>query len=115
VYGAISTLSPELQRELDEWTTPAVTAELKRSDPVEAARIMHGYRVARRRVLRDAREKLTELLTGVAPTFDATDGWSPVARFSGTAGCSCGCSPGFVLDRCLRVNGRPVDLWIERA
>lgn len=34
-------------------------------------------------------------------------------RFSRKAGCSCGCSPGFVLDTSLRIDGRQVDIWVE--
>lgn len=34
-------------------------------------------------------------------------------RFNGRAGCSCGCSPGFVLNACLTVRGKPVDVWFD--
>jgi hypothetical protein len=32
-------------------------------------------------------------------------------RWSQKAGCNCGCSPGFVLDRTLRSLDGPVDVW----
>jgi hypothetical protein len=36
-------------------------------------------------------------------------------RWNLHAGCSCRCSPGFVVDALIRVAGRPVDVWFERA
>lgn len=33
-------------------------------------------------------------------------------RWSQTAGCSCGCSPAFILDHTVRDNGTPVDIYI---
>ena len=33
-------------------------------------------------------------------------------RWSQTAGCGCGCSPGFILDTTMRDKGRPVDLYL---
>jgi len=33
-------------------------------------------------------------------------------RWSQTAGCSCGCSPGFIADRTVRQDGLPVDIYI---
>lgn len=42
------------------------------------------------------------------------DEWSDVTgRFSRTAGCTCGCSPGVVLDRELYRDGRQLDLWLD--
>lgn len=37
----------------------------------------------------------------------------PKIRFSRTAGCSCPCSPGCVVDRTYRAQGVPVDMWVE--
>jgi len=35
-------------------------------------------------------------------------------KFSRKAGCSCGCSPGFIVDGdTLRVDGEPVDVWFS--
>lgn len=33
-------------------------------------------------------------------------------KWSQTAGCSCGCSPGFIVDHTIRDDGTPVDLYI---
>ena len=37
------------------------------------------------------------------------------ARWSQKAGCSCGCSPGFILDRTLHKDDKPVDFHVEVA
>lgn len=37
----------------------------------------------------------------------------PKIRFSRTAGCSCSCSPGCIVDRTYRAQGVPVDMWVE--
>jgi len=34
------------------------------------------------------------------------------ARWSQKAGCSCPCSPGFILEATVRVEGTPVDIWM---
>jgi hypothetical protein len=34
-------------------------------------------------------------------------------KFSKVAGCSCGCSPGFVLNQTVRLDGRAVDIWFD--
>jgi len=34
-------------------------------------------------------------------------------RWSQKAGCNCGCSPGFVLDERIVVEGTPLDIWVE--
>lgn len=33
-------------------------------------------------------------------------------RWSQTAGCGCGCSPGFIVDHTVRVEGTPADIYI---
>lgn len=33
-------------------------------------------------------------------------------RWSQKAGCSCGCSPGFLVDHTVRVDGTPADIYI---
>ena len=33
-------------------------------------------------------------------------------RWSQKAGCSCGCSPGFIVDHTVREDGKPVDIFI---
>jgi hypothetical protein len=113
VYGAIDALSLELVGELDKWTATSVTEQFQREHPDEARRIMRGYRKARRAVVTDARRKLNELFADVRvmTTFDGHVG--EVSHFSVKAGCSCSCSPGFVLRRTVHVDHRPVDLWIE--
>lgn len=109
VYGAINTLSPELNRELERWTQIPVTDALRQSDPDEVNRIMEHYRRARRAVIGDARRGLTELLVHVSGDLNQD---VRVSHFSSSAGCSCGCSPGFVLTACLRFEERPIDLFI---
>ncbi len=36
-------------------------------------------------------------------------------RWSQTAGCGCGCSPGFIVNHTMRVDGQPVDYFITVA
>lgn len=33
-------------------------------------------------------------------------------RWSQNAGCSCGCSPGFIIDHVVRVDGTPADIYL---
>jgi hypothetical protein len=116
VYGAIDALSsPGLLAEQERWTSPAVTAEMQRNDPDEAKRIMKGYRKATRALTTDVTAKLNELLTTVGELLNDRPRTPQVKRFSVYAGCSCPCSPGFVLDDTVRVDYRPVDLFVQRV
>lgn len=109
VYGAIPTLAPEEAAELDKWTSPPVTHQMKEEQPEEAARIMKGYSKAKRAATRAAAKKLNDILdVGSLGTQGIR-----VKNFSIHAGCSCPCSPGFILDGDVRWNDRPVDIWIN--
>lgn len=109
VFGAVPTLAPAESIELDKWTETPVTHQFKEEQPEEAARIMKGYSKAKRAVVRVAKAKLNDLLdVGTLGTQGVR-----VQSFSVYAGCSCPCSPGFVLDGVLRWNGVPVDVFIR--
>lgn len=111
VYGAVDALVPELNAELEKWTAPAVpsvTSQFMSEQPEEAKRILQGYNKARRACTREAKKRLTALLA--AAGIEAG-----VQGFSVYAGCSCPCSPGFILDRAVRINHAPVDIWVERV
>lgn len=64
-----------------------------------------------RRTTKEAKLKLTALLGAMSDVFGRTP---EVQTFSAKAGCSCGCSPGFILTSTLMYEGRTVDLFIER-
>lgn len=116
VYGAMDALSPELTKECDRWTNPPVTEQFRHENPREADRIMKGYRTARRRAIADAKRKLNALLVKVTDELglDGDGKEIAVARFSTEAGCSCGCSPGFILQATVRMNvTMPVDIFVE--
>lgn len=117
VYGALDALVPELLR-LEPFTgnygddqydipikeDPARTVE----DDVRSA-MYDGWK---RATLKVAGERLVSLLqVAFAGTAWAYEGDAP--RFSQTAGCSCPCSPGFVLPTRIRLGQRNVDLHIE--
>lgn len=111
VYGAIDALEPELLAEADRWTTVPVTAQLQSEDPDEAKRIMRGYNSAKRAATKATKQKLEALLGSMSDVF----GRKPeVQTFSIKAGCSCGCSPGFILTSTLVYEGRTVDLFVDR-
>lgn len=112
VYGAINALVPELNAELDRWTETPVTVQFKEDNPAEAERIMRGYNSAKRRTTKEAKMKLEALLGAMSDVF----GVAPqVQTFSVKAGCSCSCSPGFILTSRLSYENHGVDLWIERV
>jgi hypothetical protein len=47
----------------------------------------------------------TAVLSALEVDFDKVS-------FSRTAGCSCGCSPASRVDRAIRIDGRPVDIYV---
>lgn len=110
VYGAVNTFAP---------------AELKAYDDAVSAQPTVDHRALRRAATTAARRGLVEALATLVPRFDVNfrdfDGTtSPNAetmkelRFSHKAGCSCGCSPGFIVQGdVLRVDGAHVDIWFD--
>lgn len=112
VYGAIESLASAKFAEVERWTETPVTAQLERTNPREAVRIMRGYRSARRAAVTESRVKLVELLAHLVTVLDGSEP-PTVARFSTKAGCSCDCSPGFILNERVTVNGVPTDIWIS--
>jgi hypothetical protein len=110
VYGAVDTFAPD---------------EFKAYDDAVLADPNTNHRSLRRAATSKAREGLLKALDELVPRLDVnfrdltTGTVSPSAgtfkvKFSGKAGCSCPCSPGFIIDGdTLRVDGVSVDVWFE--
>jgi hypothetical protein len=110
VYGVVDTFAPD---------------ELKAYDDAVLADPNTDHRLLRRAATSKAREGLLKALDELVPRFDVnfydliTGTVSPSmgtfkVKFSGKAGCSCGCSPGFIVDGdVLRINGVHVDVWFD--
>lgn len=124
VFGAADYLAPELNAEVERWTcTPVVHGPADRTDAENA--IMKSYGRARRALVRHlnvevpraVEQAIAELRSAghvVRVNGSLTNHYVIASKFSVRAGCSmCPCSPGFVLDVRITVDGRPVDLWIR--
>lgn len=110
VYGAVAAFAP---------------SELKAYEDAVTADPNTDHRALRRAATAQARAGLLDALGELAPRFDVnfhdlTTGLTlPRAgafkvKFNHKAGCSCGCSPGFIVDGdMLRVDGKPVDVWFD--
>lgn len=74
------------------------------------------WRAWRNATTAEAADRLLPLLYGL----DAQKGICVPAsalskvRFSQNAGCSCGCSPGMILDGVVKMNNAPVDIWVSK-
>lgn len=117
VYGAMDALAPELivlepfagNYGEDAYSIPLPDPDRSDADNVRAVM----WDAWKRETTKVVAARLVALL---AETIG--EGYElPVKtpRFSQTAGCTCPCSPGFVMDVRVTHNGRPVDLWITRV
>lgn len=117
VYGALDALVPELMA-LEPFTdlaiplsSPARSVE----DNVRAAM----WKAWQRETVKVGADRLVDLLRTAFATDVDGDTAYPVPterpKFSTTAGCSCPCSPGFILDVRIAEAGHPIDLWIEEC
>jgi hypothetical protein len=111
IYGAMELVPDELA-EQEQWTWPhvaTVTAAFKEAEPEEAKRIMAGYRRATRQLTAAAKQALLPLLTEAGIKATEAD-----LHFSTKAGCGCGCSPGFILNRReYGPNHQPIDFYVK--
>lgn len=99
IYGAVDALSANLVAQEPRYV--AYTDENSTEADREAEKVWRAWRKA---TLRATTKKVKEVAALLAD--DATQA---SVRFSYTAGCTCGCSPGYVL------NGVPVgnaDIWL---
>jgi hypothetical protein len=80
-----------------------------RGEDAESDRAWDAYNRAEVRAMRAALDEARKTIEQATQSA----GWR--ARFSRTAGCSCPCSPGLVLSETLRVDRRPVDIWLSRT
>jgi hypothetical protein len=110
VYGALDTFATELMTKVEKNCATPITAEVQQNDPEFAAKHMAEYRSLKGHSVRKAK---TEMLAALADVLNEDQIVELSAKFSGRAGCSCPCSPGFVLDRRLAHDGHPVDIWFS--
>lgn len=116
VYGALDALVPELMAlepfagnyGEDFYSIPLPSPERSAEDNVRAA-MWQGWK---RETLKVGTAKLLEVLAAAFAEQDGL-GTPESARFSATAGCTCPCSPGFILPERLTFDGTPIDFWFE--
>lgn len=98
MYGAVDSLIPALNAVEPDFT--AYTDENSSPEEIAAEKAWMSWR---RRALKATKAQVVELLAALGEdTAEAT--------FSSTAGCSCGCSPGFIIKGGSFGN---VDLWVR--
>lgn len=113
VYGAIDALAPECVALEPEWVHE-VKGEV--ADPVTRVKgkIWRAWRDGTKAI---AAERLSALIAKAIE--DKVEGFehltSAKVTFSYKAGCSCGCSPGFILDGTVREDGWNVDIHVITA
>lgn len=104
IYGAVDAFAAEQlaaepysgEHLYDEKIQPAMWAALGEDGQAEMTAKLKEYRAWKRQTIKVARQGLTDLLTELAQT----EGWDirdTKLTFSVHAGCSCPCSPGFIL------------------
>jgi hypothetical protein len=98
MYGACDALIPALNAAEPPYV--AYTDEDSTPEEIAAEKAWLSWR---RRALKAAKAQVTELLAALGET-------KAKATFSYKAGCTCGCSPGFVIKGSTFGN---VDLWVR--
>lgn len=120
VYGALDALVPELMKlepytGADYYRIPAGPAEYRSAEDNVRAAIWNAWK---RETTQAGAKALVELLSAAFSTAIGTemityDGARP--KFSQTAGCSCPCSPGFVLGERMTYGTKAIDLWVDQV
>jgi hypothetical protein len=121
VYGALDALVPGLMKLEpfagnygdDAYAIPAGPAEYRSAEDNVRAAIWNAWK---RETVKAGADALVKMLadvfaTAINGTMVHFDGARP--KFSQTAGCSCPCSPGFVLGERMTHDGRAIDLWVD--
>lgn len=73
-----------------------------------------AYRDFNRAYAKASREVATEVAEALYAVGAVSNlAHEAVFKFSRTAGCSCPCSPGTVVNQVLRSNGRPADIYVD--
>lgn len=105
VYGAVEALAADLNSLEPEWVPEPVGVE---ADDVTRlkGKIWRAWRDGTKAIVAQRLSELMEKLTDSLPDY--------TVRFSYKAGCSCGCSPGFILSGKVRDDGEPADIFLSR-
>lgn len=117
VFGAIDTLGDAPSAQLDANTERPVSGPGLDDFATDADRATHlrEYRTLKRQVTAHVRARLIPILEAFANAPTALENIITEMNFSINAGCSCPCSPGFILRGVITCEGQPVDLWLEPA
>lgn len=111
VYGALDTFVPGFDAEETRLLLAITDHSVK--DKALASFQRASVKTAKA-ALPVALEGLLEILAGSQRVTRGVPGGTELAvKFSRTAGCSCPCSPGFVVDAEISVGGRMVDIWFD--
>jgi hypothetical protein len=128
VYGALPVVATAELAEHEKTVPPAVASVptyptdengKPRDHTAEELEIKRQYKIAKRKMVMAGNKKLPVVVEKIASSLRAAGhdvvlmprgADQLVSKFSPTAGCSCPCSPGFVLNARMIVNGSPVDI-----
>lgn len=118
LYDAVNTLGGDaneaLQVNVARMVSPTDHDDI--TSQVEWDAHMRDYRALRRQVLAEVRAQLTDIFAQFNDAGSQLEGLTiEKMRFSDKAGCSCGCSPGFIIDGVVTYLGTPVDLYLNRV
>jgi hypothetical protein len=111
VYGAIEALGADLAGMEPQWVPEPKGVE---SDPVTKlkGKIWRAWRDGTKAIVAERLSELASKLgTKVGPSVGELS--SAKVTFSYKAGCSCGCSPGFILDGRVKDGYAPADIFLS--
>lgn len=105
VYGAIEALAPDLTALEPEWVPETVGVDYDDATRLKG-KIWRAWRDGTKKAVAERLSALMEKATDSLSSYAVT--------FSYKAGCTCGCSPGFVLDGTIEDGYAPADIWLSR-
>lgn len=109
VYGAVEALAADLNALEPQWVSEPVGVEVDAATKLKG-KIWRAWRDGTKSIVAERLSTLIEKLIeqGVIELPSAK------ATFSHKAGCSCGCSPGYILSDRVEIDGwKPADIYLS--
>lgn len=112
VYDVLDALVPTLM-ELEpfkDYAIPDVAPQHMSPEDRTRAAMWNSWK---NQVTKEGAKGLISILDGLVECHAIDSYGEKAPRFSFTAGCSCPCSPGFILGEKLTFAGAGIDLWVD--